>query len=165
MKNEIIFDLETNGLIYDVDTIWCATFHSSGTTISFINGETNTDLPFIYPISKLASFLKQRLDNSTFICHNLIKYDRPVLKELLGIEIPLENCQDTLLWSQLLWPDIPKPKESFSKHGLESWGLRFGIPKPKHEDWSQYSDEMLHRNREDVRINVKLWEKIKGKIK
>ena len=34
----------------------------------------------------------------------------------------------------------------------------FGVPKPKHEDWSKFSPEMLHRCREDVKINVLVYE-------
>jgi DNA polymerase I-like protein with 3'-5' exonuclease and polymerase domains len=42
--------------------------------------------------------------------------------------------------------------------GLASWGEQFGVPKPAHEDWSQYSEEMAHRNTEDVRITTMLWD-------
>jgi len=37
-------------------------------------------------------------------------------------------------------------------HSVEAWGYRFGRAKPEHEDWSQFSDEMLHRCTEDVEI-------------
>lgn len=155
--NEIVFDIEANGLLDDVTQIWCASFYHTGfkTVVSYTPDNLN----------ELPEYLNGCINsNAIFICHNLIKYDREVFKKLLGIEIPLEQCQDSFIWSQMLWPDITIPKGAKGKHGLDAWGLRFGIPKPKHEDWTQYSDEMLHRNVEDIKINVKLWEKIKGRI-
>lgn len=158
---DIIFDIETDGLIYDVNTIWCASFYSSETEklISF-----TPDTDGIFNISNLGDFLQSRRNKHTWICHNMLKFDREVFKLLLGVELPLENCQDTFIWSTMLYPDIPIPKGGKGKHGLESWGIRFGIPKPKHEDWTQYSPEMLHRNIEDVKINSHLWLKIKEKL-
>jgi hypothetical protein len=163
---EIVFDLETDGLIETVETIWCATFHNvdKDTTISFVpNGEEDKS-KHIYPISSLPKWLDNGKDKYTWICHNLMKYDRAVLHILLGIMLPKENCQDSFIWSQMLYPDIAIPKGCKGRHGLEAWGVRFSIPKPEHEDWSRYSSEMLHRNREDVKINTQLWLKIKEKI-
>ncbi|MGJ8839522.1 hypothetical protein AB9H28_24425, partial [Salmonella enterica subsp. enterica serovar Kentucky] len=37
-------------------------------------------------------------------------------------------------------------------HSIEAWGYRLGRGKPEHEDWSQFSPEMLHRCSEDVEI-------------
>ena len=47
------------------------------------------------------------------------------------------------------------------KHGLESFGEDFGIPKPEITDWVNLSeDEYIHRCQEDVKINCKLWENL-----
>lgn len=164
--NEIVFDLEADNLIDDVTQIWCATFYNvdKDTTISFAPFPYQAPEKGLYSILHLGHWLTTRKSDYTWIAHNALKYDREVIKKLLGIELPLENIQDTFLWSQLLWPDIQVPKGAKGKHGLEAWGLRFGIPKPKHEDWSQYSEEMLIRNQIDVEINTKLWLKIKEKI-
>jgi hypothetical protein len=166
--NEIVFDLETDGLIDDVTQIWCATFYNvdKDITISFIpiNYLTEKDEKYRYSLNHLSFWLDSKKDQYTWICHNSMKYDREVIKKLLGIELPLENIQDTFIWSQLLWPDIQIPKGAKGRHGLDAWGLRFGIPKPKHDDWTQYSEEMLIRNQEDVKINTQLWLKIKEKI-
>jgi len=43
-------------------------------------------------------------------------------------------------------------------HNLNDWGEYFGIEKPKHEDWSTFSPEMLHRCEEDVKITELLYE-------
>lgn len=167
-KDEVIFDTESDGLIYDATTLWCATFYNLtlDKTISFVPIEylKENEEGFVYSLDHLSIWLDSKKDQYTFIAHNAMKHDREVLKKLLGIELPIENMQDTFLWSQLLWPDIQIPKGAKGRHGLDAWGLRFGIPKPKHEDWSKYSEEMLIRNQEDVKINTKLWLKIKEKI-
>lgn len=162
-KDEIVFDIETNGLLESTTTIWCATFKKKDTIISFIKGEPNKE-KHIYSIKQLPSFLNARKDTNIFICHNMLKFDREVFSKIYGITLPLKNCIDTLIFSQMMWPDIAVPKGCKGKHGLESWGARFGVPKPVHEDWSQYSEEMLHRNIVDVNINYLLWLKIKEKL-
>ncbi|MGL6063774.1 MAG: hypothetical protein ACRC0V_01600, partial [Fusobacteriaceae bacterium] len=46
------------------------------------------------------------------------------------------------------------------KHGLESWGEDFGVPKPKIDDWQNLSiKEYIHRCKEDVSINFLLFKK------
>lgn len=147
----IVFDLETDGLIDSVTKIWCATFYNIDLD-SYVS-YTPEDMEY------LPEFLNGLIESgSTFICHNLLLFDREVFRKLYDIVIPLELCQDSFIWSQMLYPDIAPI--GASKHGLDAWGQRFGIPKPKHEDWSQFSPEMLHRNIEDVKINTKLWFKI-----
>ena len=64
------------------------------------------------------------------------------------------DYDDTFILSSLFNPDRPKPPGCSGSHGLEAWGVRFGVPKPKHEDWTNFSEDMLHRCREDVKINV-----------
>jgi hypothetical protein len=62
---------------------------------------------------------------------------------------------DTLILSRLLSPDRKSPpgwKGKPAPHSVEAWGMRFGRPKPGHEDWSKFSPEMLHRCTEDTLI-------------
>ena len=90
------------------------------------------------------------------------------MKKLLFIEYKCKYF-DTLLASRILWPDKTphkytneKGKEVSAKssHGVENWGLEFNIAKPVHEDWSEFSPEMLHRCVEDVKIQTKLYQHI-----
>ena len=55
---------------------------------------------------------------------------------------------DTLTMSKLLYP------ERAGGHSIEAWGKRLNRYKPTHEDWSQYSDDMMHRCEEDTEINL-----------
>ena len=53
-------------------------------------------------------------------------------------------------------PQRPAPKGVKGPHSVEAWGVRFGVPKPAHEDWSQFSPEMLHRCTQDVEIQHRI---------
>lgn len=90
--------------------------------------------------------------DNTIIGHNFIGYDREALIKL-GWEFNAKII-DTLGLSWYLYADR-------NLHGLESWGLDFGVPKPAISDWSSLSyEEYAHRCEEDVKINQLLWEKI-----
>jgi hypothetical protein len=93
------------------------------------------------------------VEADVLICHNIIRFDKPVFERLLGIKIKAKLV-DTLALSWYLYPER-------NKHGLESWGIDFGVPKPFIQDWStQTSEEYQHRCKEDVKINVLLWNKM-----
>lgn len=99
---------------------------------------------------KMRSFLESA---KVLIGHNIIRWDIPVLERLLGIKIKAKLV-DTLALSWYLYPQE-------HRHGLEEWGEKFGIPKPYIADWdSQTQEEYEHRCSEDVKINVKLWNKM-----
>lgn len=87
------------------------------------------------------------------ICHNAIRFDKRVVEKLLGIKIKAKVI-DTLALSWVLYPDRPK-------HGLESWGLEFKVPKPYIHDWNSLKvEDYIHRCEEDVKINKLLWDKM-----
>lgn len=88
-----------------------------------------------------------------WIGHNFISFDRSVLHSLLGIEIPLENILDTLIFSRLLNYKIK------GGHSIEAWGNRLGYRKEGVgiKDWSVYTEEMLERCKSDCQINLRLY--------
>lgn len=93
---------------------------------------------------------------SSLIMHNGIGYDFPLFYKVWNYNYRGKRV-DTLLMSRLHSPDRARPKMMKGKagpHSVEAWGHRFGRHKPEHEDWSQYSDEMLHRCTEDVEIQL-----------
>lgn len=84
------------------------------------------------------------------ICHNLARFDVPVFERILGIKIKAKLI-DTLAISWYLEPKRPR-------HGLEQYGVEFGVPKPVVVDWENLSyEEYKHRCEEDVEINWRLW--------
>lgn len=91
------------------------------------------------------------LNAKVLIGHNIARWDIPVLERLLDIKITAKIV-DTLALSWYLYPERNKP------HGLDDWGQDLGIPKPIIHDWENLSiEEYIHRCKEDVRINTKLW--------
>lgn len=87
------------------------------------------------------------------ICHNMVRFDKPVLERILGIEIKAKLV-DTLALSWYLYP-------TRNRHGLESWGETFGVPKPPITDWIGLSqEEYENRCVEDVKINALTWNRM-----
>lgn len=99
---------------------------------------------------RMRSFLTKA---DVLIAHNCIRFDIPHLERLLKIKIKA-RLVDTLALSWYLYPRR-------IRHGLAEWGEEFGVPKPPVEDWDNLPIEVyVHRCREDVKINQKLWEKM-----
>jgi len=133
-----VFDLEGDGL--KPTKLHCLVTYNFKTKVWW---ET-TDPKMMTKFFEQADFL---------ICHNAIRFDKRVVKDLLGVDIKARMI-DTLAMSWILYPGR-------NKHGLESWGEDLGVPKPVVKDWKNLTiEEYLHRCREDVKINVLLWNKI-----
>ena len=134
-----VFDIECNGL--NPTKIHCVALQNDA------GGKVIDTTSY----DKMRAFFSY--EDMTLIAHNGIRFDIPVLERLLGIKIKA-RLVDTL---SLSWYMYPKR----AKHGLADWGEEFGVPKPVVEDWDNLPIETyVHRCREDVKINTKLWEKI-----
>ena len=136
----IVIDCEANGLLPDANEVWC---------ICMLNTENEETYDFGPEILDEALLVMD--SNSTIIGHNFIGYDLPLLKKVMGFDYK-GVVIDTMILSQLLYPERP------GGHGLAAWGQRLGFPKVLHEDWSQYSTEMLHRCQVDVKLTHKVYE-------
>ena len=136
---DYIIDIETDGI--DATKIHCmAVREESG----------HIQVHTVY--DDMRSFLDSLRDSDRIIGHNFIRYDWPVLSRILKVETKA-FIVDTLSLSWYLYPDVVK-------HGLEQWGERFGIAKPKIDDWENLDiGEYCRRCVEDVKINTMLWEK------
>jgi hypothetical protein len=88
------------------------------------------------------------------VMHNGICYDKNALK-ILGYNVDKVHFVDTLALSWYL--DLNR-----DKHGLESYGDEFGVPKPEIKDWKDLTQEDYnHRVREDVKIQYQTYKKLK----
>ena len=150
--SEYIFDMECDGLRNEATTIHCIVLKDIETgEVHQFHSDT-----LIHGVNKLTRA-------NQLIGHNIIDYDIPVLRKLLDFTTGAKIL-DTYKLSQLLQP------ERYGGHGLEAWGKRIGKHKPEHEDWSIFSQAMLHRCTEDVQINHEVynilmqeaWEEITG---
>lgn len=157
MSKIIVGDLEADGLLSSATTIWCGTFYDL-TYEKWYDYSPSISSNYL---DHLRYFFTSLFDYDYYLAgHNFISYDIPLIKKILNITIPPERVIDTLVLSKMFFPDI---KGHAKPHSIEAWGQRFKIEKPEHEDWSQFSEEMLHRNNEDVRINIKLFELLQQK--
>jgi len=135
----IVFDVEADNLLDDATMIHCLSYTSDG-----MNYKTLFDYQDMRDL-----ILSQR----GLIGHNIVRYDVPLLEKILGIKITA-RLFDTLPMSWVLNYNRPK-------HGLESFGEDFGVPKPKIDDWQNLTrEEYAHRCTEDVKINWLLWKDI-----
>jgi DNA polymerase III epsilon subunit-like protein/DNA transposition AAA+ family ATPase len=158
----VILDLETNGLYPEVTKVWCGVAYEieNDKYVEFTPNNIN-DLPFyLNTVDSLS-------------CHNGIGFDLKVLKKIFNYEFKGKTYIDTLLLCRILWPDLEPATYRNDKgqilktkgsHSIEAWGVRLGVAKPEHEDWSQYSPEMLIRCRKDTEIQAMLYEKINREI-
>jgi DNA polymerase I-like protein with 3'-5' exonuclease and polymerase domains len=155
---QIVFDIETNGLLPEVDTIWC-----------IVMQDIATDETYKFKPNEIDKGLALLSQATTLIGHNIVGYDLPVLKHIKGW-VPNEDTEivDTYIMSRLLNPDRRKPSGFTGKggpHSLEAWGYRVSKAKPAHEEWSVFSPAMLRRCTEDVGINVITHRLLSGEMK
>lgn len=144
-----IGDLEADGLLEEATQVWCGVFKEVETgrlvTFSPFDGENY--------IENMLGFL----DTVDALCfHNGFGYDWPLLDRLYGYRFRGEKV-DSLVLSRLHSPNRrlpPHAPKHLGPHSIAAWGYRVGRGKPEHEDWSQFSEEMLHRCVEDVEIGL-----------
>jgi len=140
----VFFDLEADGLIPDATVCHCGVFKDANTH------EVFKFRP--YQIRKMLAFMDTC---DVLIGHNAIGYDFPLLNKLYGYTYKGKKV-DTLIMSRLLNPKRQVPYSCDDKkagpHGIKSWGYRVGRGKPDHDDWENFSEDMLHRCSEDVEI-------------
>ena len=136
----IVVDIEANGLLPEATEVWCICMH---------NREMKTNYSFAPETLDEALLVLD--SNATLIMHNGIDYDVPLLKKIFNFDFK-GKVVDTMILSQLLFPERP------GGHSLAAWGDRLGFAKVEHEDWTQYSPEMLHRCETDVRLTNMVYE-------
>jgi len=152
-NRKLVFDIEANGLLRGsklsepADKVWMVVAVDIDTKEEFVFCDYADDVPDLEDFRPLFESAKE------IIGHNIIQYDLPVMAKLLNF-VPSKKTviRDTLLMSQVL-----DYNRFGGKHNLAVWGEYLGVPKPEHEDWLNYSTEMLHRCKEDVRINEKVY--------
>lgn len=146
-KNWWVIDLEADSLT--PTQIWC---------VVVSNLQNNQTLRFYGP--KAAESFNDWLEPGiTFVGHNAISFDVPVLNRLWGCSIDLASVVDTLVLSYL-----GNPKR-LGGHSLEAWGTRLGFSKIDFNDWSGFSAEMLKYCEGDVQLTVKLYRHLVSEMK
>lgn len=152
-------DIEANGLLLECDKVWCIVCEDveTGEIYSFhdypeICGEKVID-PYDnkeYVIPERTGSLVEGArfwylignNGGKLAVHNAGGYDKFVLEKFWPkCKIPDSAWEDTLILSKMQWQDRGTPKGAKGVHGLQAWGVRFGINKPDIEDWKVLTDE------------------------
>jgi len=146
MKN-IIVDIETDGLLTELTSIWCIAIKEvNGSTLSFSDYDDNL------PNNAEAIPYMEAADR--IIGHNFIRFDGPAITKILGYTIPCEKIYDTLIMSRL------NQFNRIGKHSMKSWGENLNFPKGDYNDWSEYSPEMMEYCIQDVTVNEAIYHRI-----
>ncbi len=91
------------------------------------------------------------------VMHNGVCYDKHALIHF-GFDVSKVHFVDTFALSFYL--DLYRPR-----HGLESYGVECGIPKPEIEDWQILTQrDYDHRVKEDVKIQLYTYKKLKKRF-
>lgn len=133
-----VIDIETDDL--NATLVWCMCWRN---LLTGEVGECTTDESII------AFFEDTR--GAYYVGHNIIKFDGPTLKRLLGVHLGPTNCIDTLVLSTLYSPSLD------GGHSLDAWGQRLDEPKTHFNDWSSLTDEMVAYCHQDVLVTAKLF--------
>lgn len=144
-----VLDIEANGLLDTITKIWCFVFRS-------LDGkEVNAFGP-----TELKDAVKYLESCDVIIGHNMLSYDLPAIKKILGFEYK-GTVVDTLIMSRMLNPKRMLPPDAKNRragpHGLYAWGVRVGVDKPEIEEWGEWNEDIMHRCKEDTSINVKTY--------
>lgn len=140
----VVWDCEANGLT--PDKFYCLSFKTSW-------GEKGT----LTDYGDIRDFFTKYPE--VYYCgHNIRRWDLPNLLRVVGISLPI-LVVDTLFLSFYV-------NHSRRRHGLEDYGVEFGVPKPKIIDWEKQTlSEYIHRCEQDVEINYRLFEQQLTKLK
>jgi DNA polymerase-1 len=168
-----IFDIETNGLYHQADTLHCI-------SIKLIHDDEDktslgTEVYTAKPIGNTAGTLEQGLELLSkcdlIVGHNIVNFDIPTIQKLYP-EWTYNKCLDTLIVSRLAYPNLmvqdakrktipPKLKGS---HSLKAWGYRLRKLKgefgAEEEQWEVLTEEMIEYCRQDAEVTYHLYNKL-----
>ncbi len=140
---QIVFDIEANGL--NPDKVWCIIAYERGAK-EYITWSGDDLVCF-------KDWIKEQGELEV-IGHNIIGYDIPVLEQLLNVDFSKCKVTDTLVMSRLAQPSRE------GGHSLENWGQLLGFPKGEHNDWDNFSQDMVEYCEQDVRVNELVYQRL-----
>ena len=142
---QLVWDIETNGLLDELDRIHVIAWQEVGSSEVHHTGDYD----------KMREVI---LSADVLIAHNQILFDIPAVEKVLGIKVKA-RLVDTLALSWYV-------NHHRTKHGLEGYGEDYGVPKPVIKDWDSLTyEEYAHRCSEDVKINSRLWRDLQTKLR
>ena len=131
----LVGDTESDNLLDKITRFW---------TAHFINIDAPEETLTLTP--ETIHHLPQIVQEASLVVFHNVTFDVPAIEKVYGVKIDRKKTRCSLVMSRL----ANSAREG--GHSIEAWGNRFGIPKPVHEDWTQYSEEMGVRVIADAKI-------------
>lgn len=140
----ICLDIETDG--FDPSHIWCVGTEDidTGETRLFLESDRLKFREFMRDVKEVLGF-------------NVLQFDLPILDNLWGVRVPVDQVTDILILCQLEQPGRE------GGNSLEAWGGRLRFPKmdmEKEDFYRGYTEDMGIYCMNDVRLTVKLYHHI-----
>ncbi len=169
MTNELLFDIESTGLLRRGSTIHCIVVRDT---------EGDTQVFDYKPERAVIQGVKILEQADCLIGHNIINYDIPLIKEQYPDFDPQGEVLDTLVLSRLYYPNIAErdyerrpqgmPQRLYGRHSLESWGYRLKCFKgdfaKQGGGWETYTPEMLDYCIQDTEVTLKLYQLLQRRM-
>ena len=149
----LVYDIETDGLLHEYTKIHVIVAHNLDTGAVYCYSDDDTLHGSIRDGVQLLS------NASLLVGHNIIGFDNVAIDRLYGTTLNQIKCHDTLIMSQVL-----RYKRQH-KHGLKGWGEFISNSKIEYDDWSAYSKEMLRYCKQDVALNVDVYNRLTAEFK
>ena len=132
----LVFDIETDAI--KATKVWC-----------IVAQDSDSGQIYKFAPHQLESGLELLKSADTLIGHNIIGFDIPYIKKLLGVDLTAKKLVDTLVLSRLFNP----VREG--GHSLNMWGYHpdINLPKIDFDDYNKYSKEMMTYCVRDVQVN------------
>lgn len=170
---ELIFDIETDGLLDTLTQVFCMSIWDGSEMHSFRPDECEQG----------ARMLMDGLNHGdTIVGHNIINFDIPALHKLYPwFDVTRDKRNqviDTLVMARLVKGNIVESDMMYKRVGampgrlvgsqsLKAWGYRLGNHKGTYAEdtedaWGCFNEDMLSYNQQDVRVTTQLYEYLKG---
>ncbi|MDR6455511.1 DNA polymerase [Variovorax paradoxus] len=158
-EDDLVWDLETNGLLMELDRIWVMSIGNvrTGDVVTYTDHDPR--FPSLADgVKRLSSHVKrQTTKRRCTVAHNGINFDRKALKKVTGVDIPLWAIFDTMVMGRLRDP------ERLGGHKLESYGIEMGILKGVYDGgWDAYSEDMRAYCGQDSVVTIALFNKLRN---
>jgi hypothetical protein len=165
-----LFDLETNGLLPDLHTVWCGVVY-----------DLDTNEVFEYGPHEIPALIEKIKEYDVLCGHNLCGFDMIVLEMLYGYDFTQHIYLDTLAMSRCIFPgsmfttplrlmDIIFTKKHgpqtglvskhHGRHTLKAWSIRLQLGDQGKRDYDggfeKWTPELQEYCRYDVLANVAL---------
>lgn len=171
-------DIETNGLLPELDTVHCLNMVDVDTGEKF---RYNDVMGMRHRTGSVRDGLKKLQEADLVIFHNGIDFDVPALRKVYpDFELDESKVFDTIIASRVIWTNIKdidfarlrkgKYPQEFTQQGLlgthklAAWGYRLGEYKGEYDGgWETFNEDMDDYCEQDCVVTAELFRLIESK--